>query len=146
MRNKKNAKYNHEILLCNHITMKMRKDWRYPVLLRTWKNGSFCITDVSIGCRKLGKLTLSTKISWQIDGETMETVTDSIFLGFKITADGDWNCEIKRCLFIGRKAMTNPDSILKNKNITLPIKVHLVKAIVFPVVMYGCESGTIKKA
>ena len=131
MRNKKNAKYNHEILLCNHITMKMRKDWRYPVLLRTWKNGSFCITDVSTGCRKLGKLTLSTKISWQIDGETMETVTDSILGGSKITAYGDCSHEIKRCLLLGRKTMTNLDSILKSRDIALPTKVHLVKAMVF---------------
>ena len=84
--------------------------------------------------------------SWQIDGEAMETVTDFIFLGFKITADGDYSHEIKRCLFLGRKAMTNLDSILKNRNITLPTQVHLVKAIVFLVVMYGCESWTIKKA
>ena len=84
--------------------------------------------------------------SWQIDGETMETVRDFIFLGSKITADGDLSHEIKRCLLLGRKAMTNLDSILKSRDITLPTKVHLVKAIVFPVVKYGCESWTIKKA
>ena len=84
--------------------------------------------------------------SWQIDGETIETVTDFIFLGSKITADGDCSHEIKRCLLLGRKAMTNPDSILKSRDITLPTKVCLVKAVVFPVVMYGCESWTIKKA
>ena len=84
--------------------------------------------------------------SWQIDRETMETVTDFIFLDSKITADGDCSQEIKRCLLLGRKAMTNLDSILKSRDITLPIKVHLVKAIVFSVVMYGCESWTIKKA
>ena len=84
--------------------------------------------------------------SWQIDGETMETVTDFIFPGSKITADGDNNHEIKRCLLLGRKAMTNQDSILKSRDITLPTKVQLVKAMVFPVVMYGCESWTIKKA
>ena len=84
--------------------------------------------------------------SWQIDGETMETVPDFIFLGSKITADGDCSHEIKRCLLPGRKAMTNPDSILKIKDITLPTKVHLVKALVFPAVMYGCMSWTIKKA
>ena len=83
---------------------------------------------------------------WQIDGETMETVTDFIFLGSKITADGDCSHEIKRCLLLGRKAMTNVDSILKIRGITLLTKVHLVKAMVFPVVMYGCESLTIKKA
>ena len=84
--------------------------------------------------------------SWQIDGETVETVADFIFLGSKITADGDCSHEIKRCLLIGRKVMTNLYSILKSRDITLPTKVHLVKAMVFPVVMYGCESWTIKKA
>ena len=78
--------------------------------------------------------------SWQIDGEIMETVRNFIFLGSKITADGDCNHEIKRCLLLGRKVMTNLDSILKSRNIPLPAKVHLVKAIIFPVVMYGCES------
>ena len=84
--------------------------------------------------------------SWQTDGETMEIVTDFILGGSKITADGGCSHEIKRCLLLGRKAMTNLDSILKGRNITLPTKVHLVKAMVFPVVMYGCESWTIKKA
>ena len=83
--------------------------------------------------------------SWQIDGETMETVTDFIFLGSKITADGDWNHEIKRHLLLGKKAMTNLDSVLKSGDITLSAKVHIVKALVFPVVMYGCESWTKKK-
>src|SRR5574341_421792 len=84
--------------------------------------------------------------SWQIDGETMETVTDFVFSGSKITADGDCSHEIKRCLLLGRKAMTNLDSILKNRDITLLTKVYLVKDMVFPVVMYGCESCTNKKA
>ena len=84
--------------------------------------------------------------SWQIDGETMETLTNFIFLGYKITVDGDCSHEIKRCLLLGRKAMTNLDSILKSRDITLPAKVHLVKAMFFPVVMYGCESWTLKKA
>ena len=83
---------------------------------------------------------------WQIDGETMETVTDFIFLGSKITADGDCSHEMKRCLFLGRKVMTNLDSILKSRGITLTTKVLLVKAMVLPVVMYGCESWAIKKA
>ena len=83
---------------------------------------------------------------WQIDGETKETVTDFIFFGSKITADGDCSYEIKRRLLFGRKAMTNLDSILKSRDITLPTNVHLVKAMVFPVVMYGCESWVIKKA
>ena len=84
--------------------------------------------------------------SWQTDGEKMETVTDFISLGSKITADGDCSCEIKRHLLLGRKAMTELDSILKSRDITLPTKVRLVKAMVFPAVMYGCESWTIKKA
>ena len=84
--------------------------------------------------------------SWQIDGETVETVTDFIFLGSKITADGDCSHEIKRHLLLGRKVMTNLDSILKSRDITLSTKIHLVKTMVFPVVMYGCESWTIKKA
>ena len=84
--------------------------------------------------------------SWQIDGETVETVSDFSFLGSKITADGDCSHEIKRCLLPGRKVMTNLNSILKSKDITLPIKVHLVKAMVFPMVMYGCESWIVKKA
>ena len=85
-------------------------------------------------------------ISWQVDGETMETVTDFIFLGSKITADGDCSHEIKKHLLLGRKVITNLDSVLKSRDITLPTKIHLVKAIVFPVVMYRCESWTIKKA
>ena len=84
--------------------------------------------------------------SWQIDGETMETVRDFILEGSKITADGDCSHEIKRCLLLGRKAMTNPDSILKSRDFTLPTKVHLVKAMVFPLVMYECEGWTIMKA
>ena len=93
------------------------------------------------------RITESSPItSWQIDGETVETVTDFIFLGSKLTADGDWSHEIKRCLLLGRKVMTNLDSIFKSRDITLPKKVHIVKAMVFPVVMYGCESWTVGKA
>ena len=84
--------------------------------------------------------------SWQIDGETVETVSDFIFLGSKITPDGDCSHEIKRCLLLGRKVMTTLESILKSRDITLPTKVRLVKAVVFPVVMYGCENWTVKKA
>ena len=84
--------------------------------------------------------------SWKIDGETMETVTDFIFLGSKTTPDSDYNLEIERHLLLGRTAMTNLDKILKSRDITLPTKLHLVKAMVFPVVMYGCESWTVKKA
>ena len=88
----------------------------------------------------------SSITSWQIDEETMETVTDFIWGGLKITADGDCSHEIKRCMPLGRKAMTNLDSILKSRDVTLPTKVHLVKAMVFPVVMYGCESWTKREA
>ena len=91
-------------------------------------------------------MTTSPITSWQIDGETMETVTDFIFLGSKITEYGDCSYEIKKCLLLGRKAMTNLDRVLKSRDITLPTKVRLVKAMAFPVVMYRCESWTIKKA
>ena len=96
--------------------------------------------------RKIKIMAPSPITSWQIDGESMGTVTDFIFGGSKITAYGDCSYEIKRCLLLGRKSMTNLDSILKNRSIILLTKVHLVKALVFPVVMYGCESWTIKKA
>ena len=99
-----------------------------------------------LNIQKTKMMTSGPIASWQIDGETMETVTDFLFLGSKITADSDCSHEIKRCLFLGRKAMTNTDSILKSRDITLPTKIHLLKAIVFPVVMYGYESWTTKKA
>ena len=144
--------------------------WPLPICLDswTWHSRFLCsITLYSIGPRfyhqshpQLGavfalaaSLYQKTKImasgpitSWQIDGETVETVADFIFLGSKITADGDCSNEIKRRLLLGRKVMTNLDSILKSRDITLPTTVHLVKATVFPVVIYGCESWTIKKA
>ena len=113
------------------------------------------LTKVKVESEKVGlKLNIQkTKImssgpitSWEIDGETVERVSDFIFLGSKVTADGDCSHEIKRCLLLGRKVMINLDSILKSRDITLSTKVHLVKAMVFPVVMYGCESWTIKKA
>ena len=91
-------------------------------------------------------MTSSPNTSWQTDGETMETVTELIFLGSKITVNGDYSHEFKRRLLLGRKAMTNPDKVLKSRDITLLTKVHIVKAMVFPVVMYGRESWTIKKA
>ena len=100
---------------------------------------------LKLNFQKTKIMAFSPMTPWQIDGETMETVTDFIFLGSKITADGDCSHEIKRCLLVGRKTMTNLDSILKSRDITLPTKIHLVKAMVFPVVMYGCESWTIKK-
>ena len=90
-------------------------------------------------------MVLGAITSWQIDGETVETVAEFIFLGSKITADGDCSHEVKRCMLLGRKVMTSLDSILKSRAITLPTKVRLVKAMVFPVFMYGCESWTIKK-
>ena len=101
---------------------------------------------LKLNIHKMKILASSSITSWQINGETMETVTDFIFLGSKIMTDGDCSHEIKRHLFFGRKAMTKLDGILKSRDITLPTKVHLVKAIVFPIVMYGCESWTIKKA
>ena len=101
---------------------------------------------LKLSIQKIKIMASSPIPSWQIDGETMETVTDFFFLGSKITADGDCSYEIKRHLLLGRKVLTNVDSILKRRDITLPTKVHLVKAVVFPVVMYRCESWTIKKA
>ena len=101
---------------------------------------------LKLNSQKTEIMTSGTIISWQINRKTMEKVRDFIFLGSKITADGDCSHEIKRCLLLGRKAMTNLDSILKSRDITLLTKVHLAKAMVFPVVMYGCESWTIKKA
>ena len=102
--------------------------------------------DLKLNIQKTKIVILGPITSWQIDGETMETVTDFIFLDSKITADGDYSHETKRCLLLGRKAMTNQDCILKSRDLTLLTKVHTVKAMGFPVVMYGCESWTIKKA
>jgi len=105
--------------------------------------------DLKLNIQKTKIMASDPITSWKVDGETMETVRDIFFWrggGSKITADGDYSHEIKRCLLLGRKAMTNLDSILKGRDITLPTKVHLVKAMVFPVVIYGCESWTIKKA
>ena len=101
---------------------------------------------LKLNIQKMKIMASSPITSWQIDGEKMGTVTDFIFLGSKITADGDYSHEIKRCLLLGKKAMTNLDSIFKSRDITLLTKVRLVKAMVFPTVMYGCESWTIKKA
>ena len=99
-----------------------------------------------LSIQKIKAMVSNSITSWKIDGETVETVTDFIFLGSKITADGDCTHEIKRRLLLGRRVMTNLDSILKSRDITLPTKVHVVQAMVFPVVMYGCESWTVKKA
>ena len=102
--------------------------------------------DLKLNIQKTKIMASGPMTSWQIDGETMETVSDFILLGSKITADGDCSHETKRLLLLGTKVMTNLDSILKSRDITLPTKIHLVKAVVFPVVMYGCESWTVKKA
>ena len=101
---------------------------------------------LKLNIQKTKIMASSPTTSWEIDGDTVETVSDFIFLGSKITTDGDCNHEIKRCLLLGSKVMTNLDSIFKSKDTTLPTKVRLVKAMVFPVVMYGCESWTVKKA
>ena len=103
-------------------------------------------TGLKLDIQKTKIMVSGTITSWQIDGKTMGTTTDFIFLGYKITADGDCSHEIKRCLLLGRKVMTNLDNILKSRDITVLTKVHLVKAVVFPVVMYECESWTTKKA
>ena len=102
--------------------------------------------DLKLNIQKAKIMASDPIISWQIDGETVETVAEFIFWGSKITADGDCSHEIKRRLLLGREVVTNPDNILKSRHITLPTKVHLVKAMVFPVVMYECESWTVKKA
>ena len=101
---------------------------------------------LKLNIQKMKIMTSGPITSWEIDGETVETMSDFIFLGSKITADGDYNHEIKRCLLLGRKVMTNLDSIFKSRDITLSAKVHLVEAMVFPIVTYGCESWIIKKA
>ena len=101
---------------------------------------------LKLNIQKMKIMASGSTTSWEIDGKRVETVSDFIFLGFKITADGDCSHEIKRCLLLGRKVMTNLDSIFKSRDITLPTKVFLVKTMVFPVVMYGCESWTVKKA
>ena len=112
-------------------------------LLKKWESEK---ADLKLNIKTMKIVASSPITSWPIDGETMETMIAFIFLGSKITADGDCSHEIKRHLFLGRKAMTNLDHILKSRDITLPMKVHLVKAMVFPIVMYGYESWTIKKA
>ena len=101
---------------------------------------------LKLNIQKMKTMASGPITSWEIDGETVETVSDFILGNSKITVDGDCSCEIKRCLLLGRKVMTNLDSIFKRRDIALPTKVHLVKAMVFPVVMYGCESWTMKKA
>ena len=120
------------------LWQKAKRNWKTSC----WKWKSW----LKLNIQKATIMASGPKTLWQIDGETMETVTDFIFLGSKVIADGDCSHEIKRCLLLRRKVMTNLDSILKSRDVTLPKKVHLVKAMVFPVVMYGFESWTIKKA
>ena len=135
------------VLVCRHAddTTLMAESEELKSLLMKVKEESEKV-GLKLNIQKTKIMASSPITSWQIDGETVETVADFIFLGSKITADGDCSYEIKRLLLLGRKVMTNLDSILKSRDVTLPIKVRLVKAMVFPVVMYGCESWTIKKA
>ena len=125
------------------LWQKVKRNWRASWC--KWKR-KVKKAGLKLNIQKTKTMASSPITSWQIDGETMETVRDFIFLGSKITADGDCSHEIERHLLLGRKAIANLDSILKSRDLTLPTKVHLVKAMVFPVVMYGCESWTIKKA
>ena len=138
-RNINNLRYTDDTTLMAESEEELRS------LLMTVKEESEKV-GLKLNIQKVKIMASSPITSWEIDGETMETVTDFIFLGSKITADGDCSHEIKRCLFLGRISMTNLDNMLKSRDITLPTKVHLVKAMVFPVIMYGCESWTIKKA
>ena len=130
-RNTKNLRY------ADDITFMAESKEQLKSLLKKVKEESEKV-GLKLNIQKTKIMSSSPITSWQIDGETMETMRDFIFLGSKITADGDCSHEIKRCLLLGRKAMTNLDSVLKSRDITLPTKVHLVKAMVFPVVMYGC--------
>ena len=124
------------------LWQKVKRNWRAS----WWKWKRRVKSLLKLNLQKTKIMTSTPITSWQIDGEAMEMVTDFIFVGSKITADGNWSHEVKRHLFLGRKAMTNLDSILKSRDITLPTKVHIIKAMVFPVVVYGCESWTIKKS
>ena len=126
------------------ITLMAESEEELKSLLMTVKEESEKV-DLKLNIQKTKIMASGPITSWEIDGETVETVSEFILGGSKITADGDCNHEIKRCLFLGRKVMTNLDSIFKSRDITLPTKVHLVKAMVSPVVMYGCESWTIRK-
>ena len=138
-RNTNNLRY------ADDITLMAESEEKLKSLLIKMKEESEKV-GLKLNIQKTKTMASSPITSWQIDKETRETVTDFIFLGFKITADGDYSHEIKRHLLLGRKAMINLDSILKSRDITLATKVHLVKAVVFPVVMCGCKSWTIKKA
>ena len=139
------ARRNINNLRCANDTTLMEENEELMGLLTKVKEESENI-GLKLNIQKTKIMASGPLTSWQIDRETVETVADFFFLGSKITADSDYSHEIKRRLLLGRKVMTNLDSILKSRDITLPTKVHLVKAVVFPVVMYGCESWTIKKA
>ena len=138
-RNINNLRYTDDTTLMTETEEELRASW-WQWKRRVEKAG------LKFSIQKTKIMASCPITSWQIDGQTMETMTDFIFLGSKTTADGDCSHEIKRRLLLGRKAMTNLDSVLKSRDITLPTKVHLVKALVFPLVTYGCESWTIKKA
>ena len=129
----------------NNLTTLMAESEELKSLLMKVKEGSEKV-GLKLNIQKMKIMASGPVTSWQIDGETVETVANFIFLGSKITVDGDCSHEIKRCLLLGRKVMTNLDSILKSRGITLPTEVCLVKAMVFPVVIYGCETWTVKKA
>ena len=135
----------HNLRYTNDTTLMGENKEELKNFLMKVKKGSEKV-DLKLNTQKTMIMASIPTTSWQIDGETMETVTDYIFLGSKISADGDYSHEIKRCLLLGRKVMNNLDSLFKSRDITLPTKVCLVKAMVFPVVMYGCESWNIKKA
>ena len=144
MKHKLESRLLGEITITSDTTL-MADGKELKSLLMTVKEESENV-GLKLNIQKTKIMASSPTTLWQIDGETMETVRDFIFLGCKITADGDCSHEIKRGLLLGRKAMINLDSILKSRDITLPTKVHVVKAMVFPVVMYGCKSWAIKKA
>ena len=131
----------HKLQMTPPLWQKLKRNWRAS----WWVRGEWKVT-LKVNIQKTKIMASGPITSWQTDGETMEIVTDFILLDYKITADGDCSHEIKRCLLLGRRATTNLDSILKSRDITSPTNVHLVKTMVFPVVMYGCESWTIKKA
>ena len=131
-------------LICIKVSQEAGQAVWYSHLLMKLKEESEKV-GLKLNIQKIKIMASGPITSWQIDGETVETLADFIFLGSNITADGDCSYEIKRCLLLGRKVMTNLDSILKSRDITLSTKVHLLKAMVFPVVMYGCESWTVKK-
>ena len=139
------GRYINNLRYADDTTLMAESEEEFKSLLMKVKEESEKVS-LKLNIQKMKIMASGPIISWEIDGETVETVSDFIFLGSKVTADGDCSHEIKRCLLLGRKVMTNLDSIFKCRDITLPTKVHLFKAMVFPVVMYGYESWTVKKA